>query len=161
MKPGYQGKPRPSQGEVDALKAEIQKLKDKEGLTRMDTKASSTDSRTASEYETASRHTPGPWTVGPCENNESPSELWINAPNGDPVVGYTSWRGLASVYGCDEPGNNTAANAQMAANAQLIAAAPELLAAAKLIASFAVSWEPLSPGDIRQLTAAIAKAEGR
>lgn len=37
----------------------------------------------------------------------------------------------------------------------------ELLAAAKVIASFAVAWQPLSPGDIRALTDAIAKAEGQ
>jgi len=36
-----------------------------------------------------------------------------------------------------------------------------LLSAAKLIESFAVAWEPLTPGDITELTAAIAKAEGR
>lgn len=35
----------------------------------------------------------------------------------------------------------------------------ELLAAAKTIASFAVSWQPLTPGDIKELTDAIAKAE--
>jgi len=35
----------------------------------------------------------------------------------------------------------------------------ELLKAAKFVASFAKSWEPLSPGDIRELTEAIAKAE--
>jgi hypothetical protein len=37
----------------------------------------------------------------------------------------------------------------------------ELLAAAKVIASFAVAWQPLTPGDIRVLTDAIAKAECR
>lgn len=37
---------------------------------------------------------------------------------------------------------------------------PELMAAAKEIASFAQSWQPLTPGDIKRLTDAIAKAEG-
>jgi hypothetical protein len=45
------------------------------------------------------------------------------------------------------------------ANARLIAAAPDLLAACKLIVSFAKSWEPLTPGDIRVITDAIALAE--
>jgi hypothetical protein len=35
----------------------------------------------------------------------------------------------------------------------------ELLAAAKEVAGFAVSWQPLTPGDISRLRAAIAKAE--
>jgi hypothetical protein len=47
------------------------------------------------------------------------------------------------------------------ADARLIVAAPELLAAAKKIASFAVSWQPLTPGDIKELTDAIVKAEGK
>lgn len=44
---------------------------------------------------------------------------------------------------------------------RLVAAAPDLLRAAKLVASFAMSWQPLTPGDIKELTNAIAKAEGR
>jgi uncharacterized Zn finger protein (UPF0148 family) len=51
--------------------------------------------------------------------------------------------------------------AKRQARARLMAAAPDLLAAAKLVASFAQSWRPLSPGDIQELTRAIAKAEGR
>ena len=47
------------------------------------------------------------------------------------------------------------------ANARLIAAAPELLAACKSIAAMAVSWQPLSNGDISDVLKAIAKAEGR
>ena len=43
----------------------------------------------------------------------------------------------------------------------LIAAAPRLLAAAKTIASFAQSWQPLTPGDIKELTDAIREAEPR
>jgi hypothetical protein len=45
------------------------------------------------------------------------------------------------------------------ANARVIRAAPALLAACKLVASFAKSWEPLTPGDIRVITDAIALAE--
>ena len=47
------------------------------------------------------------------------------------------------------------------ANARLIAAAPDLLEACKMVASFAVSWQPLSVGDIQEVIKAIAKAEGR
>jgi hypothetical protein len=39
--------------------------------------------------------------------------------------------------------------------------AKELLAAARSIAAFALAWEPLTPGDIRELTTAIRKCEGR
>lgn len=39
------------------------------------------------------------------------------------------------------------------------AAAPDLLRACKMIAGMAVSWEPLTPGDIAEVRAAIAKAE--
>ncbi len=46
-------------------------------------------------------------------------------------------------------------------DAHLIAAAPAMLAALKSIAAMAVHWQPLTPGDIREVTDAIAKAEGR
>lgn len=45
-------------------------------------------------------------------------------------------------------------------DARLIAAAPDLLEAAKRVAAFALSWEPLTSGDIADLRAAIVKAEG-
>jgi hypothetical protein len=40
-------------------------------------------------------------------------------------------------------------------------AAPELLRACKLVADIAVCWEAVTPGDIAEVRAAIAKAEGR
>ena len=40
-------------------------------------------------------------------------------------------------------------------------AAHDLLAACQLVASCAVTWEPLTPGDIRAVTEAIAKATGQ
>jgi len=44
------------------------------------------------------------------------------------------------------------------ANARLIAAAPELLRACQMVAEIAVAWQPLTPGDITEVKAAIAKA---
>lgn len=55
----------------------------------------------------------------------------------------------------------TCVTGEWEADAYLIAGAPALLRAAKLISGFAVSWEPLTPGDIAELNAAIAKAEGK
>jgi hypothetical protein len=91
-----------------------------------------------------SGHTPGPWVI---EGDVAalPDDIGVGIVNrkhdGD------DWD-VAMVH-------------SSAANARLIAAAPDLLAACKLIASYAISWQPLTPGDIREMTAAIAKAEGR
>jgi hypothetical protein len=85
-----------------------------------------------------SAHTPGPWEAVD-----------------DEIVALNSDINIADVRLYDGINPN-----EWQANMRLIAAAPDLLAAAKLIASFAVSWQPLAPGDIRQLTNAIAKAEG-
>jgi hypothetical protein len=100
-----------------------------------------------------SGHTPGPWKVGArsCEWN-SPASPYLHV-DGDrgPLVAKVRMRQDMDTLGGEE----------CLANARLIAAAPDLLAACKMIASFAVSWEPLTPGDIRVVTDAIAKAEGR
>lgn len=96
-----------------------------------------------------SKHTPGPWNIRRAQfpvDGEYDYAIYSDVD-----------RVLAEVFG--RAGQNIFPPAE--ANARLIAAAPDLLAAAKLIASFAVSWEPLTPGDIRMLTDAIAKAEGR
>lgn len=50
---------------------------------------------------------------------------------------------------------------KLMSDARLIAAAPELLRACKMVAEMAVHWEPLTPGDIAEVKAAIAKAEGK
>jgi len=50
------------------------------------------------------------------------------------------------------------ADAAEALTQQLREALEKLVTAAELIASFAVRWEPLTPGDIRELTDAIPKA---
>ncbi len=70
-----------------------------------------------------SDHTPGPWIV---EKGDRKRERDISAPNGDPRLNYTSWRGLATVYGSDS--DPRAGKLVMRANARLIAAAPEMAA---------------------------------
>ncbi len=74
---------------------------------------------------------------------------------GDIVIGITSLDEVA----CDHCGQPTLRLDK--ANDLLIAAAPDLLAACKYIADIAVSWQPLTPGDISDVHRAIAKAEGR
>lgn len=69
------------------------------------------------------KHTPGPWVL----SWGSGQEVRIDAPSGDPTLGYKAWRGLASTWGCED---NPVAGMEVAvANARLIAAAPELLGA--------------------------------
>lgn len=71
------------------------------------------------------KHTPGPWMLHPVDNFE-----WsVDAPSGDPDLGYGKWESLAVVYGCeDEP---QIGERKGKCNALLIAAAPELLDALK------------------------------
>jgi hypothetical protein len=72
-------------------------------------------------------HTPGPWLPRRVD-----SQCWeIDAPNGDPRIGHTTWTGLAVVYGSDDVGRTAAPVCE--ANARLIAAAPNLLAALQLL----------------------------
>jgi len=111
-------------------------------------------------------HTPGPWKV----DDYHEEECIVVAADGFPI-GYAQQ--VCILPGYDEKLKVTHWSShkgkayverpieQAQANARLMAAAPDLLAAAKLIASFAVSWQPLTPGDIKELTNAIAKAEGR
>jgi len=79
-----------------------------------------------------SEHTPGPWTV---------DRLCIQAPDGNVAL-----VNLARASDAD---------------ARLIAAAPDLLEACQMVWKMAVAWEPLTPGDIAEVKAAIAKAQGR
>ena len=87
-----------------------------------------------------SGHTPAPWVVAIRPADES---LYISM--GNPTRGAHCQFDL----GCT------------LADALLIAAAPDLLAACKMVAAMAVGWEPLTPGDIAEVTTAIAKAEGK
>jgi hypothetical protein len=87
-------------------------------------------------------HTPGPWTARESKLSRD-GNLWFVEQQFIPgTIGR-----VAEVYRSD--------------NARLIASAPDLLAACKLIASFAVAWQPLSVGDIQEVTKAIAKAEAQ
>jgi hypothetical protein len=88
-----------------------------------------------------SGHTPGPWKASALAGDTELS--WVETER--------EYRSIASLIRYPE----------MEANARLIAAAPELLAACKMVASFAQSWQPLTPGDIRVMLDAIAKAEGK
>lgn len=104
-----------------------------------------------------SAHTPGPW-----EARRIDSQEWeIDAPNGDPTIGYSSWTGMISVYGCNDFPN--AGEVVAKANARLIAAAPELLAALRECADRLAIHMTHTEDLVAHMTAcaAIAKAEGR
>lgn len=103
-----------------------------------------------------SKHTPGPWTVG----KRCGQEVDINAPDGDPQLGYSSWSRMAVVYGCD--GQPETGSRVVEANARLIAAAPDLLVALReLLEEGRGSTYPASECLLDAAEAAIAKAEGR
>ena len=90
------------------------------------------------------KHTPGPWeTTG------------IFVRRNVAVIPKIGKADICAVYADGEIKREEAR-----ANARLIAAAPDLLAACKMIASIAVGWQALTPGDIAEVHAAIAKAEG-
>lgn len=103
-------------------------------------------------------HTPGPWRVEPSyENIPGGGELraigtsyqWPEGEAAFCALAFTPRLGVGPY----------AANRED--DARLMAAAPELLAACKYISDIAVSWQPLTPGDIADVRRAIAKAEGR
>ena len=84
-----------------------------------------------------SKHTPGPWEAGR-------------------LAGPDQWM----VSGGPDGNRTSIADVSGEANARLIAAAPDLLRACKYVAEIAVAWDPLTPGDIAEVLAAVAKAEG-
>lgn len=104
------------------------------------------------------RHTPGPWGVAPFVYGD---EVVNIVKDYKQVPGGASAHWIAELdASLDFDSDREAALDEMYDNARLIAAAPELLAACKMVASFAQSWQPLTPGDIRIMLDAIAKAEG-
>jgi len=71
-----------------------------------------------------SAHTPGPWTF-----KKSGSQEWqIDAPNGDPTIGYSTWECMAICYGSDDFREHGKSVGE--ANARLIAAAESAIAKA-------------------------------
>ena len=113
-----------------------------------------------------SRHTPGPWRVryiagGGYDTLSSAYRILHGPDDYDRVVEVDTRDYYDCIKADDYQHYGTESSVEAEANAHLIAAAPDLLRAAKAIASFAVSWQPLTPGDIKELTDAIAKAEGR
>lgn len=102
-----------------------------------------------------SAHTPGPWVAA-----RKSSQCWtIDAPNGDPTIGYSAWQALAVVYGCDDDRN--AGEEVAKANARLIASAPELLAACIEAEKVLAGLDDDGCAEAcESLRAAIAKAEG-
>lgn len=103
-----------------------------------------------------SKHTPGPWQARRVDNQE-----WqIDAPHGDRSLGYSTWRGLVTVYGSDDMPREGRLLAE--ANANLIAAAPEMLDTLKKCLDALVyvgPWET-PVGLIERVQWLIDKAEG-
>lgn len=144
--------------------------KDQKALdTRMETKADSTDTRTAPADLPAS-HTPGPWRIAYAETEAR----WpVVAVDDDACPGYDNEiaeiGGIVATRGRE--GNwlpDPAADTVMA-NARLIAAAPDLLAALKDVTDWLADQRDFQlgngdPGEylaVDAARAAIAKAEGR
>lgn len=102
------------------------------------------------------KHTPGPWIVGSYDFLDQ--QVYIDAPSGDPDLGYKSWEGVAIAYGCEESPSKGLEKAK--ANAMLIAAAPDLLEALEMLETtceLGLGYDHA----IRQVArAAIAKAKG-
>lgn len=65
--------------------------------------------------------TPGPWVL----EKQSPDEFWINAPQGDPKMGWPKWDGMIVTYGDED--NPEVATRVAKANAQLILTAKTAL----------------------------------
>lgn len=103
----------------------------------------------------AVKHTPGPWEARPWPRDEGKFQIWGSHP-GSKGSTFRAW--VASVR-AGELSDET-----NEANARLIAAAPDMLKILKRIASsvdFNGTCHPLFDGMQKQMTDAIAKAEGR
>jgi hypothetical protein len=97
-----------------------------------------------------SAHTPGPWIF-----KKSGSQEWqIDAPNGDPTIGYSNWECMAICYGSDDFPEHGKTVGE--ANARLIASAPDLLAVLQQIHAHGY----VTMDDYDMVAEAIAKATG-
>lgn len=108
------------------------------------------------------KHTPGPWIVGSYDFLDQ--QVYIDAPSGDPDLGYKSWEGVAIAYGCEESPSKGLEKAK--ANAMLIAAAPDLLEALEFVADIDIAGADdrvirfILVTAQHKVAAAIAKAKG-
>jgi hypothetical protein len=78
-----------------------------------------------------SGHTPGPWDIREATPDDEGDWLidWDGHGKAHSPCGYSSWSGLAMVYGSED--GLSRVHAEGRANASLIAAAPDLLAACR------------------------------
>lgn len=110
---------------------------------------------------TETKHTPAPWTIETVKTSVGICHKIGPFPSSSPARPET----YACVYGdhinADDAYRGDPLAVELLANARLIAAAPALLEACKMVVAMAVSWQPLTPGDIIEVKAAIDKAEGR
>lgn len=90
--------------------------------------------------------TPGPWVL----EKQSACEFWINAPQGDPKLGYKAWDGLIVAYGDED--NLDQATRVAKANAQLIltakAALPKLIEEIRHLRRAIASYHSTSPDEV-------------
>jgi len=90
--------------------------------------------------------TPGPWVL----EKQSPDEFWINAPQGDPKLGYKTWDGLIVTYGDEECSDSATKVAK--ANAQLILTAktamPKLIEEIRHLRRAIASYHSTSPDEV-------------
>lgn len=90
--------------------------------------------------------TPGPWVL----EKQSACEFWINAPQGDPKMGWPKWDGLIVTYG-DEDSPEMATKVAKA-NAQLILTAkavmPKLIEEIRHLRRAIASYHSTSPDEV-------------
>jgi len=103
------------------------------------------------------KHTPGPWTIENCKNDDGSKFISINGQGP-----WGCW--LADIQAGSINGKPTDVGPRHLANAHLIAAAPDLLAALKLAATTKEPDDKIERmiwiGRQKIILAAIAKAEG-
>lgn len=90
--------------------------------------------------------TPGPWVL----EKQSACEFWINAPQGDPKLGYKTWDGLIVAYGDEDSPDQATKVAK--ANAQLILTAktamPKLIEEIRHLRRAIASYHSTSPDEV-------------